>query len=247
MTPISEHLTPLSVLPAPRSSDEALLAPHTPAPAPAATLPPAPYAPTLAERLSHVRWMAGGTGAGKSTVSAMLGEQYGIPVFHGDPHEPGWIARSGPQHPNLYALARLPPGSFWAGRTPKQAFHATPSVHGETLAHLVEDILARPVDGPLIVDYFGMLPEHLAPLLTDPAHAVFMLPTAEFRARVMQERHGATGCPDILAKRLVRDGMWDRRMRRQAARSGMRVFTTDGTVPLQDTADAIAAHFGFTA
>lgn len=249
MTLTPEHLTPLSVLPAQRSSDEALatappIAPLVPL-APLTPVAPLAYPATIAERLAHVRWIAGGTGAGKSTVSAMLGQRYGVPVFHGDPHEPGWIARSGPQHPNLYALARLPPGSFWVGRTPRQAFRSTPSVHGETLAHLVEDILALPYEGPLIVDYFGMLPDHLMPFLTSPAHAVFLLPTPEFRARVMHERHAATGCPDILAKRLVRDGMWDRKLRRQAARRGMKILTTDGTLPAADMAEQVAAHFGF--
>ncbi|MDI2127303.1 hypothetical protein [Yinghuangia seranimata] len=201
---------------------------------------------TVAERLSHIRWIAGGTGAGKSTVARMLGERHSVPVFHGDPAEPGWIARSGPEHPNLYALARLPPGSFWAGRTGKQAFKATPSVHGETFAHLVDDLLVAgpPAEGPVLVDYFGIPPGHLAPVLADPRHVVFLLPTKEFKRDVMYSRHAATGDLDVLRKRLVRDGMWDDKVRREASRHGYHVVTVDGTRPLADTADEIAELFG---
>ncbi|MEU8132836.1 hypothetical protein [Streptodolium elevatio] len=222
------------------------LTPERLEPVPRESLPAAPVT-TVAARLSRIRWIAGGTGAGKSTLARLLGARYGLPVCHGDDAELGWIARSGPGHPNLFALSRLPPGSFWAGRTPKQAFKATPSVHGETLAHLTEDLLARPDEGPLLVDYFGILPEHLAPLLTSPRQAVFLLPTPEFRALVMFERHVDTGCPEVLAKRLMRDALWDRKVRRQAARLGLHTIVTDGTRPLDDLADELAAHFGLGA
>lgn len=206
---------------------------------------PAPLTPELlAARLSHIRWIAGGTGAGKSTVARLLAQRYDLPLVHGDPAEPGWIARSGPEHPHLYALSRLPPGTFWAGRTPRQAFRATPSVHGETLDHLIRDLLALPADRPTLVDYFGILPTHLSPLLSTPEQAVFLLPTAEFRAQVMVDRHLGAGCPEVLAKRLMRDAYWDRKVRRQAARRKLRTIVTDGARPPSDLADELARHFG---
>ncbi|NUP32775.1 MAG: hypothetical protein HOU01_13775 [Streptomycetaceae bacterium] len=200
-----------------------------------------PRQSTLAERLAHVRWIAGGTGAGKSTVAEQLGGLFDVTVVHGDPAEPGWIARSGPEHPNLFALSRLPPGSFWAGRTAKQAYRATPSVHGETLAHLVQDLLALPADRRILVDYFGVLPRHVAPLLSGPGQAVFLLPTAEWRHGVMLGRHGPV-VDEILAKRLVRDGMWDARVRKQAHRLGMPVISVDGTRSVAATAAEVAEH-----
>ncbi|MFF8775556.1 hypothetical protein [Kitasatospora sp. NPDC015120] len=58
--------------------------------------------PSLAERLAHVRWIAGGTAAGKSTLTRLLAERHGATVLDGDRAEHRWLDRcSAEHHPHL--------------------------------------------------------------------------------------------------------------------------------------------------
>ncbi|MFD7645192.1 hypothetical protein ACFV4P_31580 [Kitasatospora sp. NPDC059795] len=223
---------------------------------------------TTAERLAQVRWIAGGTAAGKSTAARALAEQYGVEIFNGDRAEHSWLARCTPQrHPHLAALRGTPPGGGWEGRTPEQVFRSMAGLHGETVDFLVDDLddldelcerCGRCGRGTaerlVVVDYFGILPDHLAPLLTRPEQAVFLLPTPEFRAEALRARYAdrqraratwGSGDPsDLLALRLARDALWDREVRRQAERHGLDVVTVDGSVPAAERTRWLAARFG---
>lgn len=205
--------------------------------------------------LTHVRWIAGGTGAGKSTVAAALAERYGVRVYDGDRAEHRWLARCTPdRHPHLHAARDRPPGALWAERSPREIFAGMASLHGETVGFLAEDLAAAPSDRITVVDYFGILPGHLLPLLHRPDHAVFLVPTAGFRARKLRERYadpararanwGDQDPEAMLAKRLARDALWDDEVRRQARAHGLDVITVDGHTPAADITRRLAGRFG---
>jgi cytidylate kinase len=48
----------------------------------------------LRERLRHVYWIGGGTGAGKSTIARRLAAQHGLRVYATDDVMPGHAYRS---------------------------------------------------------------------------------------------------------------------------------------------------------
>ncbi|MFI9031064.1 hypothetical protein [Streptomyces sp. NPDC053560] len=209
----------------------------------------------LKDRLAHVRWIAGGTGAGKSTLTQALADRYDVAVYQGDRAEHGWLERCTPQrHPHLAGLRGLPPGAMWRGRTPDQVFQAMPSLHGETVGFLVDDLLAKSDERIILVDYFGILPDHLAPLLRRPDQAVFLLPTAEFRENALAARYadpararatwGTEQPASAVAKRLLRDALWDEEVRRQALARGLDTVVIDGSVPVSDLAERNATRFG---
>ncbi|WP_457029056.1 hypothetical protein [Kitasatospora sp. P5_F3] len=209
----------------------------------------------LAGLLTHVRWIAGGTGAGKSTLVRILADRHDIAVYDGDRAEHDWSTRCTPQgHPYLSALRGAPPGAMWQGRTPQQVFQSMPSLHGETVGFLVEDLLAMPSNRVIVVDYFGILPGHLGPLLRQPDQAVFLLPTPRFRRDTLTARYadpararanwGSNDPETMLAKRLGRDALWDEAIRRQADSHGLDTITIDGGVPVTDLAARIATRFG---
>ncbi|MBC9718723.1 hypothetical protein H9Y04_39975 [Streptomyces sp. TRM66268-LWL] len=212
----------------------------------------------LADRLAHVRWIAGGTAGGKSTLTRLLAERHNVEVYDGDRAEHAWLERSTPQrHPHFTALRDLPPGAMWRERTGQQVFESMPGLHGETVGFLVEDLLGFSGDRIVLVDYFGVLPEHIAPLLRWTHQAVFLLPTAEFRENALATRYtdrsrarGNWGNEDpaaTFAKRLVRDAHWDREVRRQAELHDLPTITIDGSVPASVMADRLALRFGLRA
>ncbi|MFF9869655.1 hypothetical protein ACF1G0_30395 [Streptomyces sp. NPDC013953] len=209
----------------------------------------------LTDRLAHVRWIAGGTGAGKSTLTRLLADRHDVAVYEGDRAEHAWLERCTPQHhPRLAGMRGLPPGAMWHDRTPDQVFRAMPSLHGEMVGFIVDDLLAMPEERVILVDYFGILPGHLAPLLRRPGQAVFLLPTPEFRENALASRYadpararanwGNEDLADASAKRLARDALWDQEVRRQAPLHGLDTIVIDGTVPVPALADDMATRFG---
>ncbi|WP_167574009.1 hypothetical protein [Kitasatospora cheerisanensis] len=127
-------------------------------------------------------------------------------------------------------------------------------LYGETAGFLAEDLRDRAGERTVLVDYFGILPDHLAPLLTRPEDAVFLVPTPEFRAAVLRARFadpgrvranwGSADPERMFALRCARDALWDREIRRQAARHGLDVVTVDGSVPVAELAERLAVRFG---
>ena len=91
-------------------------------------------------RLTHVRWIAGGTGAGKSTLTRILAERYDVAVYIGDLAERGWVSRFTPdRHPHAWANMRLSTEQR-AMLSPEERLSGMESLHGETIGLLVEEI-----------------------------------------------------------------------------------------------------------
>lgn len=208
----------------------------------------------LARRLAHVRWIAGGTGAGKSTLTQSLAERHDLLVYDGDRAEQGYINRCTPQQqPYLFALLRTPLEQRWTGRTADEIFQAMPSLHGETFGFVIEDLLTLPADRPVLVDDFRTLPRDVAPLLTRREQAAFLLPTPEFRRNALGTRFadpararanwGSSDHADALAKRLARDELWDEEVRHQALELDLPVLQVDGSRNVAELADELAAKF----
>ncbi|SCG44504.1 AAA domain-containing protein [Micromonospora humi] len=208
----------------------------------------------LAHRLSHVRWLAGGTGSGKSTLARALAEQHDVLVYDGDRAERGYVGRcTARDQPYLWALLNAPAARRWTGRSAQEVYESMPSLHGETFGFVVDDLLALPVDRPILVDDFRTLPREVAPLLTWPEQAAFLLPTPVFRDRALRTRFadpararanwGDGDHDEALTLRLARDELWDAEIRRQAVASGLPVVTVDGARDVRDLADDLAARF----
>ncbi len=204
-------------------------------------------------RLTHVRWIAGGTGAGKTTLTRILARRYDLAIYAGDIAEHDWVARFTPdRHPHAFASLRLSREQR-AGQSARQRFDRMASRHGETIEFVVEDLLAMPADRPILADWFGNTPRDLAPLLSWPEQAVFLLPTPEFRRRALGTRFADTdraratwGDGDharAFANRLARDDLWDAELRRQATEMGLPVIVVDGSWTEDALADDLADRF----
>jgi hypothetical protein len=107
------------------------------------------------------------------------------------------------------------------------------SRHGETIGFVIEDLLALPADRP--------------------EQAVFLLPTQDFRSRMLGARFadpdraranwGSVDVTVALANRLGRDELWDAEVRRQAGDVDLPIIDIDGTRDAEAVADDVARRF----
>jgi hypothetical protein len=218
------------------------------------TSPGVPASPSTPQRLRHVRWLAGGTRSGKTTAAAVLARRFYLDVYDGDRAKHDWLLRcTAERRPRFAALRHQQPGDMWRDRSPEQIFEAMAGRHGETIEFLVEDLLARPTDRTVLVDYFGVLPHDLAPLLSWPGQAAFLVPTPKFRRATLAQRYadpdraranwGDLDPAEVLETRIARDALWDAEVSRQAREIGLPLLTIDGSGPVDQTVDALAQQF----
>jgi 2-phosphoglycerate kinase len=202
-------------------------------------------------RLEHVYWIGGGSGAGKSTIAARLAGRYGLEVYATDDvmgdHARRGAARSAPY---LQRFAAMDLDERWVNRSPETMLDTFHWYRGEGFELIVEDLLALPADHGVVAEGFRLLPELVAPLLAEPRHAVWLLPTPEFRRAAFESRGGLwqiagrTSDPErALHNLLERDRMFTERVDVTANGLGLPVIRVDPAMTEDDLAALVAASF----
>lgn len=211
----------------------------------------------LARRLTHVRWIAGGTGAGKTTLTRTLADRYDVLVYDGDRAERDYAHRCTPRdQPRLWDLVHTPSVRKWNGRTAQEIFESMPSLHGETFGFVVDDLLALPTQRTVLVDDFRTLPRDVLPLLTWREQVVFLLPAPQFRHQALGTRFsdpvraranwGDSNHDEAFALRLARDELWDAEVQRQALELDLPTLAIDGSRDIDNLAEDLAGSFRLT-
>lgn len=79
----------------------------------------------------------------------------------------------------------------WVNRFPETILETFHWFRGEVFDLIVEDLLLLPCEPGVIAEGLRLLPRLVEPLLPEPGHAVWLLPTANFRRAVFESRGGA--------------------------------------------------------
>ena len=96
------------------------------------------------------------------------------------------------------------------------------------------------------------MPRLVAPLLTVPAQAIWLLPTPDFRQSVFEGRGGSTSGflarttdPDRALRNLLeRDRLFTDILRSETARLGLAAIGVDATMTEDDVSTRVAEAFG---
>lgn len=202
------------------------------------------------QELDHVRWLGGGSGAGKSSVAQVLASRHPeLVVVDTDALMADHARRADPASaPALAGFAAATLDERWLGRTPAEMLESFHWYRGEAFDLLLADVAALPADQPVLVEGFRLLPELVAPLLASPSHALWLLPTPAFRRRAFTERGslddvaGRTSDPPrALANLLERDALFTDRLRAQCADLQLPALEVDGSAPLEVLVDRVGA------
>jgi 2-phosphoglycerate kinase len=205
-----------------------------------------------AARLRHVYWIGGGSGAGKSVIARRVAGRHGLGVYATDDvmadHGRRWAPADGPF---LSEFVAMDMDERWVNRSPETMLETFHWFRGEGFGLIVEDLLRRPAEPGVIAEGFRLLPRLVQPLLAEPGHAVWLLPTPGFRRAAFARRGslwqiaGQTSDPErALGNLLERDRMFTERLRQEAQRLELRVIEVDGTVTEDGLAELVTEAFG---
>lgn len=141
----------------------------------------------------------------------------------------------------------------WLNRSPEIMLETFHWYRGEGFDHMVADLLALPRDRPIIAEGLRLLPHLVQPLLADLAHAVWLLPTPQFRRYAFDKRGftwtiaGKTSNPErALANLLDRDAMFTERLRRETTSLGLHAIEIDGDIDEDGLDRRISGLFGLS-
>ena len=180
----------------------------------------------LRARLRDVYWIGGGSGAGKSTIARRIADQRGLAVYSTDDAMADHGGRDRePEAPLLARFKAVDMDERWVHHTPQVMLDSFPWFHGELFSLIVEDLLRLAAESAVVAEGFRLLPRLIKPLLAASGHAVWLLPTPQFRRAALASRGslwqiaGRTSDPDTaLGNLLARDQMFTSLLREEIER-----------------------------
>ena len=209
-------------------------------------------AAALPARLRHVYWIGGGSGAGKSTIARRLADRKGWRLYATDDVMGEHARRTTPQEaPFLHRFMAMDMDDRWVNRSPEAMLDTFHWYRGEAFGLIVEDLLRLPQEPCVVVEGFRLLPHLVRPLLAAPGHAVWLLPTPEFRRTVFRSRAAAgegfvrnTSDPAKAARNLAeRDQMFTSRLRTETRRLRLPAIQVEITMTEDALAERVATLF----
>jgi hypothetical protein len=203
-------------------------------------------------RLRHVYWIGGGSGAGKSTVARRMAARHGLGMYATDDVMADHAGRSTPgDSPFLTEFAAMDMDERWVNRSPEAMLETFPWFRGEGFAPIVEDLLRHPAELGVIAEGFRLLPRLVKPLLAVPGHAVWLLPTPEFRRAAFDSRGTLweiarkTSDPERALRNLLeRDRMSTERLSEETRCLGLPATEVDAAMTEGDLEGRVTEAFG---
>lgn len=210
-------------------------------------------AEAVQDQFRHVYWIGGGSCAGKTTITRRIAAEHGLQTYLTDDVMPDHAKRSTPRDcPLLHMFMAMDMDQRWVSRSPEAMLETFHWFRGEGFNMIIEDILDLPKESGVIVDGFRLLPHLVKPLLTDRSHAVWLLPTPEFRQTVLESRGGAksgfiakTGEPERALRNLLeRDAMFTERLKDEAQRLELNAIEVNRSMSEDDLVARVVQMFG---
>lgn len=200
--------------------------------------------------LANIRWIGGGTGSGKSSIAIALAERHGLERYNYDWHDARDHSERtrADRHPVRAAFLAMTVDEQWIDRTPRQMADEAIAEFAERFEMVLDDVAALTADR-VIADGFGLLPELIASVDADRRHAIFLLPTPEFRdwalaTRGWIAREGTSDPVRARANKLTRDALLTDHVRERARALGYPTIVVDGTRSLAEITAEVAARLG---
>jgi adenylate kinase family enzyme len=207
--------------------------------------------PEWKQALAHVLWIGGATDSGKSPLAQKLAERerYPLQIYHYDQHDIAHHQRLAEALPTYQAFIKASLDERWVDPEPEELFQRALSSFRDRFPMVIEDLLAYPSDRQIIAEGFGLLPDLLAPLLTRPEQALWLVPTEAFKQASMQRRGKPNFGPQISNREkakmnlIQRDKLLAAYITEQVQKYGFTLYEVDEANSLDEMVNKIEHHF----
>ena len=199
--------------------------------------------------LSYVLWIGGATDSGKSTAAQTLTERYQLQVYHYDGHDLAHHEQLAKTSPSYRAFLAASLDERWVYPQPEALLQRALRSFRDRFPLVIEDLLAYPSERPIVAEGFGLLPELLAPLLSSPSQAIWLVPAKEFKLDSMTRRGKPSFGPQVSDPERAKINVYTRDLllatylKEQVSRYSYTLFEVDGTRPPDGVANMLEQHF----
>jgi hypothetical protein len=201
-------------------------------------------------RLAHVLWIGGGPQAGKTTLSRLLAGKWDLKIYNLDWHavREHELRRT----PTVAAFRALSMDERWATPSVEHLVQRAIAIWEESFALVLDDLLTLPRSRTIVAEGPGAFPWCVAPVISSPRQALFLVPTRQRREIAAARRWGAgqqerwPGIVDrvgALAKVTARDDVLDARVVSSCAELSLRCERVDGSRDLDASLELVEEQF----
>ena len=167
-------------------------------------------------------------------MARRLAANHGLRLYHAEPLSRYADRTTAVDAPLLHAFLAMDMAERWLNRSPQVMLSTFHGFQGEQFDLMVDDLVALRPKPPVLVEGFMLLPRLVAPLLSGPGQAVWLIPTPEFRRAAFDSRGSTwdiprkTSDPDrALANLLERDRLFTNELLREATALDLPVIRVD--------------------
>lgn len=211
----------------------------------------------ITRELSHIMWIAGSPCSGKSTISHTITRIYVFLDYHVDALARNHMARRiAAGDAGATTFMKMNENQRWIERSVETLVQETIESWTEDFHLVIEDLLAMPKEC-LIVAEGNFFPACVAPYLSHPHQAIWLVPTDDFceQARRQkqaalverQKRHGVYNegsDPEKRLRNLIdRDRQLARYVKRQAEELHLPLYEVDGSRSPAEMTELVERHF----
>lgn len=198
-------------------------------------------------------WIGGGSCAGKSAIARRIADQHVLHLYATDDVMAEHSRRSEPEDcPLLQKFIAMDMDHRWVNRSPTTMLETFHWFRGEGFSMIIEDLLRIPTNIRVIAEGFRILPHLVKPILSASDHAVWLLPSPEFRRAIVERRGGwtsgflaKTSNPErALQNLLERDRMFTNRLRKEVEHLELRAINVNSAMTEDDSANLVTKIFG---
>src|SRR5512133_3459868 len=207
---------------------------------------------TLDQLLSHVYWLGGSPCAGKSSIADTLSQRYGMQLYRCDEAFYRHLNQITPdEQPVFYQVMHLSSEDLWM-RPVAQQVEETIEIYREEFPLILADLLALPLDRPILAEGAALMPDLVAALLADPRRGMWVVPSPEFQRHHYKQRDWwwdvVRECSDprqAFEHWRQRDSQFALQVAELAQVRGFGLLRVDGQTSLAENAALVEAHYGY--